>query len=80
MKVDLETIPVPHHDLMEVFSKRKATISAPHWLYNLAIDLFPGAVLSHGHLYSLSMKEQQVMEDYISEGLCQGPIWPSSSL
>ncbi|KAI2650825.1 Transposon Ty3-I Gag-Pol polyprotein [Labeo rohita] len=79
LDVDREAIPVQYRDLVEVFSRRSAARLPPHRPYDLAIDLVPGAVPPRGHLYSLSAKEQLVMEEYIAEGLRAGTIRPSSS-
>jgi len=45
----------------------------------LGYRLLPGAILSKGSVYPLSILEQKAMEDYVEEALQQGIIRPSTS-
>ncbi|KAL2096038.1 hypothetical protein ACEWY4_008186 [Coilia grayii] len=76
---DISDVPVCYHDLLEVFSKAKATSLPPHRPYDCAIDLIPGAIPPRGRLYSLSGPERRAMEEYIADSLTAGVIRPSSS-
>ncbi|KAL2089934.1 hypothetical protein ACEWY4_014622 [Coilia grayii] len=76
---DISNVPVCYHDLLEVFSKAKATSLPPHRPYDCAIDLIPGAIPPRGRLYSLSGPERRAMEEYIADSLTAGVIRPSSS-
>uniref|UniRef100_A0A4W5NN01 ribonuclease H n=1 Tax=Hucho hucho TaxID=62062 RepID=A0A4W5NN01_9TELE len=53
--VDVSAIPTEYHDLLEVFSKARATSLPPHRPYDCAIDLLPGTTPPRGRLYSLSV-------------------------
>lgn len=54
---------------MEVFSKPKASGLEPHRPYNCAIYLLPNTMLLHNRIYTLSLTEQQAMEDHIQKAL-----------
>ena len=51
---NLSTVPEEYRDFTNVFSKAKASVLAPHWEYDLKIELEEGANLLPGRLYSLS--------------------------
>ncbi|KAI2643052.1 Transposon Tf2-11 polyprotein [Labeo rohita] len=72
-------VPVEYMAFQDVFSKQAATLLPPHQPWDCAIDLLPGAQLPKGRVYPLSIPECQAMEEYISEGLAQGFIQPSTS-
>ncbi|KAK7913158.1 hypothetical protein WMY93_013369 [Mugilogobius chulae] len=76
---DLSKVPECYLELKEVFNKAKATSLPPHRAYDCAIDLLPGTSPPRGRLYSLSAREQQAMDEYISSALKVGIIRPSSS-
>lgn len=42
---DLSSIPSVHHDLQELFSKKRAFSLSPHRPYDCAIELLPGSTL-----------------------------------
>lgn len=54
---------------MEVFSKPKASGLEPHRPYNCAIYLLPNTMLLHNRIYTLSLTEQQAMENHIQKAL-----------
>ncbi|KAI2647695.1 Transposon Tf2-11 polyprotein [Labeo rohita] len=60
-------------------ASKQPPIYKPHWPWDCAIDLLPGAQLPKGRVYPLSIPEHQAMEDYIAEALNQGSIRPSTS-
>uniref|UniRef100_A0A8C5PTR9 ribonuclease H n=1 Tax=Leptobrachium leishanense TaxID=445787 RepID=A0A8C5PTR9_9ANUR len=72
---------VPEHylDLKEVFSKSRTEVLPPHRPYDCAINLLPGTMPPRGHVYPLSQKENNIMEEYIRENLDRGFIRRSSS-
>ncbi|KAI2657950.1 Transposon Tf2-11 polyprotein [Labeo rohita] len=72
-------IPAEYMAFQDVFSKQAATHLPPHWPWDCAIDLLPGAQLPKGRVYPLSIPERQVMKDYIAKALNQGFIRPSTS-
>ncbi|KAJ0022316.1 hypothetical protein NQD34_009806 [Periophthalmus magnuspinnatus] len=76
---NLAAVPVEYHDLQEVCSKSRALSLPPHWPYDCAIDLLPGAPLPSSRLYNLSRPEGETMEEYIRNSLAAGIICPSSS-
>ncbi|KAL0152234.1 hypothetical protein M9458_051957, partial [Cirrhinus mrigala] len=78
--VNTPEIPAEYRAFQDVFSKQAATQLPPHWPWDCAIDLLPGAQLPKGKVYPLSIPERQVMEVYITEALNQGIIRPSTSL
>ena len=51
---NLSAVPEEYCDFADVFSKTKASILAPHWEYDLKIELEEGADLPPSRLYSLS--------------------------
>ncbi|KAI2644826.1 Transposon Tf2-8 polyprotein [Labeo rohita] len=66
------TFPSCYNDLLEVFSKTKATQLPPHCPWDCAIDLLPNAMPPKSKVYPLSQKETQAMDEYINEGLDSG--------
>lgn len=77
--VDVSAIPTEYHDLLEVFSKVRATSLPPHRPYDSAIDLLPGTTPPRGQVYSLSGPETKAMEEYIEESLATGAVCQSAS-
>jgi len=63
----------------DVFSKEAATKLPPHRAWDCAVDPLPGAKLTKGRVYPLSIPEQAAMEEYIQKALRQGFIRPSTS-
>ncbi|KAL0164855.1 hypothetical protein M9458_040608, partial [Cirrhinus mrigala] len=72
-------IPLEYQDLLEAFSRTKATQLPPHRPGDCAIDLIPGAVPPKGRIFPLSQPESEAMHNYIQEELAKGFITPSTS-
>ncbi|KAI2668804.1 Transposon Tf2-11 polyprotein [Labeo rohita] len=72
-------IPSVYHDLLEAFSRSKATRLPPHRPGDCAIDLVPGATPPRGRVFPLSRAESEAMNMYIQEELAKGFITPSTS-
>src|SRR5260370_30038802 len=49
----LSGVPQEYHEFCDVFSGEKANALAPHWLYNLKINLEQGTKPFHALIYSL---------------------------
>ncbi|KAL0161008.1 hypothetical protein M9458_044733, partial [Cirrhinus mrigala] len=73
------SIPSEYQDLLEAFSKTKATHLPPHRPGDCAIDLIPGATPPRGRISLLSQAESEAMRTYIQEELAKGFITPSTS-
>ncbi|KAI2651010.1 Retrotransposon-derived protein PEG10 [Labeo rohita] len=73
------TIPKDYQDLLEAFSRSKATRLPPHRPGDCAIDLIPGATTPRGRVFPLSRAESEAMNSYIQEELAKGFITPSTS-
>ncbi|KAL0168962.1 hypothetical protein M9458_037184, partial [Cirrhinus mrigala] len=73
------SIPLEYQDLLEAFSRAKATQLPPHRPGDCAIDLIPGAVPPKGQIFPLSQPESEAMHKYIQEELAKGFITPSTS-
>ncbi|KAI2654269.1 Transposon Tf2-6 polyprotein [Labeo rohita] len=72
-------IPSEYQDLLEAFSRTKATHLPPHRPGDCAIDLIPGATPPRGRIFPLSQAESEAMQKYIQEELAKGFITPSTS-
>ncbi|KAL0164219.1 hypothetical protein M9458_039972, partial [Cirrhinus mrigala] len=73
------TVPTVYQDLLEAFSRTKATQLPPHRPGDCAIDLVPGATPPRGRIFPLSQAESQAMNTYIQEELAKGFITSSTS-
>ncbi len=73
------TIPQEYWAFQDVFSKEAATKLPPHRAWDCAVEPLPGAKLTKGRVYPLSIPEQAAMEEYIQKALRQGFIRPSTS-
>ncbi|KAI2648707.1 Transposon Tf2-6 polyprotein [Labeo rohita] len=73
------TIPADYQDLLEAFSRTKATLLPPHRPGDCAIDLLPDFTPPRGRIYPLSHPESEAMNNYIQEELAKGFIRPSTS-
>jgi len=62
-----------------VFSKQLVTKLPPHWPWDCTNDQLPGATLSKGCVYPLSIPKQKVMEEYVEEALKQEYIHPPAA-
>lgn len=67
-------------DLLELFSKAKASGLPLNCPYDCVIELVPGSIPPHNRIHPLSMNKQKAMEEYIREALQQGYIHPSCSV
>ncbi len=72
-------LPVEYHDLIEAFSKTKASQLPPHRSSDCAIDLQPNSHPPKGRVFPLSQPESEAMKSYIEEELAEGLIRPSIS-
>ncbi len=72
-------LPAEYHDLVEAFSKTKATQLPPHRTGDCAIDLQPGSQPPKGRIFPLSQPEAESMKSYIEEELAKGFLRPSTS-
>src|SRR5260221_2228462 len=68
-----------YHEFCDVFSGEKANTLAPHWPYNLKINLEEGTKLFHGPIYSLSPLELTALREFLEENVWNGFICPSKS-
>jgi len=76
---DLSSVPEAYHDFANVFSRVKASVLAPHWEYDLKIELEEGAPLPPSRPYSLSPIKLETLQGFINENLHFGFIRPTSS-
>src|SRR5258707_3160696 len=76
----LSGVPQEYHEFCNVFSGEKANMLAPHWLYDLKINLEEGAKPFHGLIYSLSPPELTALREFLEENIRNGFICPSKSL
>ncbi len=72
-------VPSEYHDLIDAFSKTKASQLPPHRLRDCSIDIIPGSSPSRGRVFPLSQPESEAMKAYIEEELSKGFIRPSTS-
>ncbi|KAL0185720.1 hypothetical protein M9458_017390, partial [Cirrhinus mrigala] len=73
------SIPTEYQDLLEAFSRTRATQLPPHRPGDCTIDLIPGATPPRGRVFPLSQAESEAMHKYIQEELAKGFITPSTS-
>ncbi len=76
----LSGVPQEYHKFCNVFSGEKANALAPHWPYNLKINLEEGAKPFHRLIYSLSPPELTALREFLEENVWNGFICPSKSL
>ncbi|KAL0187127.1 hypothetical protein M9458_018797, partial [Cirrhinus mrigala] len=77
--IEAAGLPAEYHDLIEAFSKSKATQLPPHRPSDCAIELLPGTAPPRGRIFPLSQPESEAMKNYIEEELSKGFIRPSTS-
>src|SRR5258708_1751475 len=65
----LSRVPQEYHEFRDVFSGEKANVLAPHWQYNLKINLEEGAKPFHGPIYLLSPLELTVLREFLEENI-----------
>src|SRR6266478_2602868 len=75
----LSRVPQEYHKFHNIFSGKKANALAPHWPYDLKINLEEGAKPFHGLIYSLSPPELMALREFIEEHTRNGFICPTKS-
>src|SRR5258708_14478985 len=75
----LSRVPQEYHKFCDVFSGEKANALAPHWPYNLKINLEEGMKPFHRPIYSLSPLELTALREFLEENVQNGFICPSKS-
>jgi len=78
-KIDLSSVPEEYHEYANVFSKSKAETFAPHYSYDLQIELEKDSQPLVETIYSLSKFEQEALKEFIDENLTNGFIRSMSS-
>uniref|UniRef100_A0A8C2DWM8 ribonuclease H n=1 Tax=Cyprinus carpio TaxID=7962 RepID=A0A8C2DWM8_CYPCA len=76
---DMSGLPPEYQDLVEAFSKTKASKLPPHRPVDCAIDLIPGSTPPKSRIFLLFQPESAAMKKYIEEELAKGFIVPSKS-
>src|SRR6266436_6652868 len=76
----LSGVPQEYHEFHNVFSGEKANVLAPHWPYDLKINLEEGTKLFHRLIYSLLPPELTALREFLEENIWNGFICPSKSL
>ena len=70
---DLSNVSSEYHEFANIFSKTKAKVLAPHYPYDLKINL-EGVQPPVGPIYSLSVSKQEALKEFIKENLNTGFI------
>ena len=78
--VNMSGVPLDYHDFTDVFSKTCTCTPAPHWPYNLKIELEEGTSPLFSPIYSLSQSELKSLQEFLDEHLAMGFIHLSQSL
>ena len=78
--VNMMGVPLDYHDFTDVFSKTHTCTLAPHWPYDLKIELEEGTSPPFGLIYSLSQSELKSFQELLDEHLVMDFIHPSQSL
>ena len=76
--ISLKLLP-QYRDYADIFSEEKINVLPEHTEYDHCIDLIPGSDLPKNHIYPLTVKELQVLKEYINEMEKSGKIQKSSS-
>jgi hypothetical protein len=75
LKLNIDLIPKPYWDLVDVFTEGETVAKLPpHRPYNLRIDFTKGAKPGHGPVYKTMAEEETEMEKSIKAQLEQGLI------
>jgi len=77
---NLSKISSKYHKFADIFSKTKTEVLAPHYSYNLKINLEEGAQSPVGPIYSFLASEQEALKKFIGKNLNTGFIQLTSSL
>ena len=78
--VNMTGIPPDYHEFTDIFSKTRASAPAPHWPYDLKIELEEGTSPPFGPIYSLSQSELKSLREFLDEHLAMDFICPSHLL
>ena len=78
--VNMTGIPLDYHDFTDVFSKTRACTPAPHWPYDLKIELEEGTSPPFSPIYSLSQSELKSLWEFLDKHLVMDFICPTWSL
>ena len=76
--ISLKLLP-EYQDYADIFSEEKINVLPKHTEYDHRIDLVPGSDLPRNHIYPLTVRELQVLKEYINEMEQSGKIRRSSS-
>ena len=77
--VNMTGVPSEYHNFTNVFSKTRACTPAPHWPYDLKIELEEGTSPPFSPIYSLSQSELKSLCEFLDEHLAMDFIRPSRS-
>ncbi len=75
----LSGVPQEYHKFCDFFSGEKVNVLAPHWPYDLKINLEEGAKPFHRPIYLLSPPELTAIREFLEENVWNGFIHPSKS-
>ena len=67
--VNMTGVPPDYHEFTDVFSKTHTSAPAPHWPYDLKIELEEGTSPPFGPIYSLSQSELKSLQEFLDEHL-----------
>ena len=73
-------VPSDYYNFTDIFSKTHTCTLAPHWPYNLKIELEEGTSPPFGPIYSLSQSELKSLQEFLGEHLTMEFIHLSWSL
>src|SRR5260370_30511337 len=76
----LSGVPQEYHEFCDVFSGEKANVLAPHWPYDLKINLEERMKPFHGLIYLLLPPELTALREFLEENVWNGFICPTKSL
>jgi len=68
-----------YQDYADIFSEEKINVLPEHTEYDHCIDLVPGSDLPRNYIYALTVRELQVLKEYINEMEQSSKIRRSSS-
>ena len=66
---NLSNVSPKYHEFVDVFSKTKAKVLAPHYSYDLQINLEEGTQPLVNSIYSLLASEQEALKTFIEKKL-----------
>ena len=72
-------VPPELHDYLNVFSEKKAAYFWSQKPYDHKMELKPGFKLKWHKLYSLTLEEDKLLQEFLTENLAKGYIHPSTS-